>query len=448
MSAFDSFSAAISKNVPYLEILPTLLAYDQQKTYLLLFQNSSELRPTGGFWGSYGILKINNGKIVEFDIDDIYHLDVNVINKGLTPPPPEPIAKYLNKDWFFRDANWSPDFITSANTAEYFYQLEGGEEQYFDGIIAITPQLIEDFLLYLGPIEVDGLSFSRENFLSLLEYEVEIGYQDKNVSSWDRKDIVEPLAEKLIDDLQNNLSLENINEISGIFESSLAKKDILFYFKDPELEQKILGNNWGGAILGTNSDYFYVVDANLASFKTDLYIDRFIEYSLKVVPKPGDDFDLVANLKIEYQHRGNFDWKTTRYRTYTRVYLPEGSQLINWSGVMADDRTSIVGGLDLYNEFNKFVVGGFIAIEPQRGGILEYEYILPERIKNQFKMGNYQLLIQKQPGVTNKTMDVSLNFGKPAIKTIISNGAVSNFGDQLIIDQFNLKEDLELNIKF
>lgn len=443
-----SMDLSVDQSTPYLELLPDLLAYDSEKTYLLLFQNSSELRPTGGFWGSYGILKIANGKITDFQTDDIYHLDVNIIDKHVAPQPPAPLAKYLNKDWFFRDANWSPDFLEAAGLAQFFYKLEGGTEDNFDGVIAMTPELIEDFLLYLGPIEINGLSFDRENFMSLLQYEVEVGFTGKNISSWNRKDILEPLAEKLIEKLEKSLNLDTISEMTKIFENSLAKKDILIFFNDPQLEKTILGYNWGGAIIGTRGDYLNIIDANLASFKTDLFIDRQIEYKIKTVPKDDNDFDLVAHLKIEYFHRGNFDWKTTRYRTYTRIYLPLETRLIDWQGVMADDRSSIVGGLDVYDEFGKTVLGGFIAIEPQRGGALEFEYTLPKRIKEKVASGNYQLIFQKQPGVQNKSIKLDLEFPRTVKKVISEIGDYSIFGNKVIFNGFDLETDKNINIIF
>lgn len=446
LNELTSLDLSIDQSTPYLELLPDLLAYDSEKTYLLLFQNSSELRPTGGFWGSYGVLKIADGKIIDFKTDDIYHLDVNIIDKDVAPEPPAPLAKYLNKDWFFRDANWSPDFSEAALTAQYFYKLEGGTEEHFDGVIAITPEVIADFLLYLGPIEVNGLSFDRENFISLLQYEVEVAFNDKDISSWNRKDILEPLAEKLINKLEKTLTLDTISEITKIFEKSLAKKDILIYFNDPKLEKTILGYNWGGAIIGTTSDYLDIIDANLASFKTDLYIERQIEYKIKTVPKDNNNYDLVAHLKIEYLHRGRFDWKTTRYRTYTRVYLPPESRLLSWQGVMADDRSSIVGGLDVYNEFGKTVLGGFIAIEPQRGGVLEFEYTLPDRIKEKIASGQYQLIIQKQPGVQNKSVNLDLEFPRAVKKVITRTGDYSIFGNKVIFNGFDLETDNNINI--
>jgi len=448
IAQLDFLDQTIIQSSAYLDILPELLGYNQEKTYLLLFQNNSELRPTGGFWGGYGILKVKDGQILKFDTDDIYHLDVNLIGTDKIPVPPEPIYKYLNKEWFFRDANWSPDFPSAAQTAIYFYNLEGGQEPQIDGVIALTPALLEDFLLYLGPIELDGLTFTRENFLAELEYEVEMGFVGKNISSWNRKDIIEPLAEKLIAKLKNSLTLSTINEVSNIFANNLSRKDLLIYFNNPKLQQEVLGHNWAGAIIGTKNDYLNIIDANLASFKTDIYIERQVTYQLKQVPKENNDYDLVANLKIEYQHLGNFDWKTTRYRTYTRVYLPVGTRLNSWQGVMADDRSSIIGGLDVFNELNKTVLGGFIAIEPQRGGVLEFNYTLPENIKKQFAEGKYQLIFQKQPGVIDKQINLDFDFAKPIKRVVHNQGSFSVFGNQLVFNSFNLAKDLEINIEF
>jgi len=45
-----------------------ILGFEGTRNYLLLFQNNMELRPGGGFIGSYGMLGIENGKIDNFKI--------------------------------------------------------------------------------------------------------------------------------------------------------------------------------------------------------------------------------------------------------------------------------------------------------------------------------------------------------------------------------------------
>ena len=50
-------AGAIDSAIPLAEILPLLSGYPVPKTYLFLLQNNTELRPTGGFLGAYGIME-------------------------------------------------------------------------------------------------------------------------------------------------------------------------------------------------------------------------------------------------------------------------------------------------------------------------------------------------------------------------------------------------------
>ena len=52
------------------DIIPEILKGGEEKTYLILFQNNLELRPGGGFIGSFGIMKIKNKRISFVDTHD------------------------------------------------------------------------------------------------------------------------------------------------------------------------------------------------------------------------------------------------------------------------------------------------------------------------------------------------------------------------------------------
>lgn len=448
LAVITEVTGLINQLESYSKVLFWAMAFDQPKTFLVFFQNSSELRPTGGFWGSYGILKISNGKIISLTTDDIYHLDVNLIGQE-TPVMPAPIAKYLKTEqWFLRDANWSPNFAESALLGQEMYRLAGGQER-FDGVIAITPQLLEDLLTYLGPIILEGQQFSRENFLDQLQYEVERGYQEKSITSWNRKDILQALVGKFIEKLPGSLTVfKDIEELLALIDNNLQEKNILWQSNNPEIQAEIISHNWGGAINPSPDDYLAVVDANLASFKTDSFIEREIFYSVGLEKTNQQSEIAIANLKINYTHHGDFDWKTTRYRTYTRVYVPAGSTLISVEGVMADDRNSTPGQVDVFNEYGKTVFGGFIAIEPQQGGGLTFKYQLPERILNKLKSGQYHLLLQKQPGVDNQTVQIEIDNNQTVKKIFWTNNNYLNLDNRLIINKTSLIKDSHLIIDY
>src|SRR6185369_5710886 len=87
-----------------------LNVFDGQKTYLLIFENYDEERATGGFIGTYGVLKVSNGSINKLQISSIYDLDGQIFEQIAAPGPFQPDIKR----WGIRDANWFADFPTSA----------------------------------------------------------------------------------------------------------------------------------------------------------------------------------------------------------------------------------------------------------------------------------------------------------------------------------------------
>ncbi|MBU0618859.1 DUF4012 domain-containing protein [Patescibacteria group bacterium] len=75
---------------PGLEVLPALLGHPESKKYLLMFQNDTEKRPTGGFMTAYATLNVESGKVRAEGSQDIYTLDAKFKQRL---EPPEPIKK-------------------------------------------------------------------------------------------------------------------------------------------------------------------------------------------------------------------------------------------------------------------------------------------------------------------------------------------------------------------
>src|SRR3989339_1362482 len=108
-------------------LLPALVAADGSapKNYLILLQNNMELRPTGGFIGSFAKVSFEGGKLKKLDVNDSYAIDGQL---GIHVEPPKEIKEDLGqKDWFMRDSNWEPDFPTSARQQGGFYTKETAE---------------------------------------------------------------------------------------------------------------------------------------------------------------------------------------------------------------------------------------------------------------------------------------------------------------------------------
>ncbi len=444
--ALLKIQGVLAKAIPAAEILPKIAGYPTEKTYLFLLQNSDELRPTGGFIGTYGIVKVKDGNVETFDTDNVYALD-GAAERYLRVSPPAPIGKYLRVGaWFLRDSNWSPDFPTAAAQAQWFYRAEGGREKKIDAVIAVTPTFMENILRQIGNIEFNGEIFTPENLMEVLQYKVEKEYYEKGIPEVKRKDIVGDLGEKIFEKL-SNLPSSRWSGIFNVADQALTERHLLFWSEDQELQSIIVREGWSGKVLESDGDYLMAVDANLAALKTDGVMDRKINYSLS----KDSSGNLRAKVEIIYKNNGTFTWKTTRYRTYTRIYVPDGSVLIGGSGMTENDKiydpARRLGKIDIGKEAGKTYFGAFISIEPGREGTLSFEYTLPEKIKNQIDQGLYKLLVQKQSGTIAHPLTLNLNFGKN-IKQAVPAEEQKEWGDGAYKLRTDLRVDKEIVVRF
>lgn len=413
--------------IPVLSVLPDMGGFNGAQHYLLFLQNDGELRATGGFWGTYGVIRIEDGEIAEIFTDDIYAVDFP--SEGtITVQPPVPIRRYLGLDtWYLRDANWSPDVPTSARRALEFYHNETRlpDQQYvtaprvnFQGVVMVTPQIGVELLELFGNVTTGEVTFTPENFYDVLEFEVEQAFVDRGIATSDRKDIIGDMVDILFARLQD-ADAETLGRLAQMTLALLDNNDIMAYSVDPEVQRIFERENWAGDLrINAEHDHLMIVDTNLAALKTDKMITRAYTYAVHRDPAG----DLIATAQINYDHLGGFDYRTTRYRTYTRVYAPLGSELVRVEGSLLDDRTKnpsgAAGAVDISEEFGATVFGTFTAVEPGANGQLSFTYKLPERINEMVDRGEYVLDIQRQAGVGEVALNLDLDFDEPIISAV------------------------------
>lgn len=435
--------------VPVIGLLPDLLGYNGEKHYLLIFENNMELRPTGGFIGSYGIITVESGKIKNMITDDVYNLDK--LSEGkLLELAPEPMLTYnRQKYWYMRDANWYPAWPDSAKKVVEFFHIERQNanlpDQRIDGVIAITPDFIANLLAVLGPIDSHGIVFSENNFAMDLEEFVEGGFEAKNIPYDERKSIIGDLSKILISRIENTTA-ENFSKLWLAFKKNIDEKNILVYIFDNKLQQYFSDQNWAGEIRQTDGDYLMLIDSNFASLKTDAVMERSIKRSLSV----NESGELVARLEITYHHTGQFVKDLiTRYRTYAKVYVPKGS----WfeSGSIKDETGEVAlnmsTDLTYGHEYNKAYATYFVIIEPGKSKTVILNYKLPKNILDQYNQGTYNLLVQKQPGTIGHKLVIDLNLSKE-ISAYQSANLPNYYGKTSIGWESDLVVDRGYKIKF
>lgn len=395
------------------EALPSVLGYQKEKTYLLWFQNDGELRATGGFITAYGFLKVKDGELLEMESADIYELDKKFIS---TEDPPEVFRKYLLLKIFpIRDTNISPDFKESAEKFLSFYRTIPNQPV-VDGIIAIDTSLVAEFLKITGPITVEkyGETFTAETHpeygISDAVYKLELYAQKILKGTKDRKGPVGDLMEGMLDKLFNAKS-EQFPDIFDTILKSLEAKNIQFYFNDQKDQKLSEELGFGGRIKDFDGDYVHVNNSNVAGLKGNFFTKYAIEQDIAVK----DDGTVVKKVTTTINNTFRYDgWLNAVYQNWLRLYVPEGSKLIE---------KNIEIDLEQKNELGKEVWASFSRTPPLSSTSSSFTYELPFKVK---KGGTYKMLIQKQGGYVPR-MIIRVNGKK--------------------IFDFDLKKDIELEFK-
>lgn len=440
------------------QIFSDVLGGNGPRKYLFLFQNNQEMRATGGFIGTYGVMDISNGRIKKFFVDGVFNPDGQLIEKIV---PPAPIQK-ISAAWSLHDSNWFPNFPTSAEEAMLFYEKTGGPT--VDGVIAMTPSVMQKLLEITGPIELPkyDVTIDENNFVEKVQQEVEVDY-DKELNQ--PKKILADLAPIMLDKIFNANNFSDIARMVKILSESFNEKQILVYSKNYEIEEMLSNLGWSGEILKTQKDYVSVINTNINGFKTDGVIQEKIGHQAEIQP----DGTIVDTLTIVRQHNGgqaDFEWWNKVNSDYMRVYVPRGSQLISAEGQtrefnsppldysalgfkrdalvqMEEDSIKIdeASGTRVYENADKTVFANWVYVSPQETVTVKYKYLLPFKIEIDGKTkpaDTYSLLAQKQSGSIGS--EFSFNLIYPEKYNILW-----KYPDTLVADgnKLELKTDLK-----
>lgn len=401
------------------------------RRYLVVFQNEHEIRPTGGFLGSFAIIDIKDGNIEKIDIPAGGSYDLQgQLNEHVEPPTPLLLS---NKRWEFQDANWFPNFPTTAEKLMWFYRHS--RDLTVDGVIAINASVLERLLAIVGPIvdEKRNITIASEDVLKTIQQVVEEG-PEKKINK--PKQILADLAPKFIGYLAN-LKAEQMMPLLVNLTEALEQKEIQAYFNDEQTENVIKSFGWGGEILPIKNeqDYLMVVNTNIQGQKSDAEIKQTISHQA-VVSRDGTVVDTVV---ISRTHNGDPGVKLYGQTNidYIRVYVPEGSKLISAGGFIWPDEKKFRApdpwskkdellttvekevkidnetGTRITNEFGKTAFGNWIILEPGETKQIQFTYSLPfkvplnqrdtgssflELIKGKPSLSPYQLIVQRQSG--------------------------------------------------
>ncbi len=438
-------------------MLATILGSERKMRYLLVFQNNTELRPTGGFMGSFAEIDIYKGKIESVRIPEggTYDLEGQLTEFVASPKP----LSLLSERFEFQDANYSPDFPTSAKKILWFYEKSGGPT--VDGVIAINATMMPKLLEILGPVEMPeyGRTIDAENFLFETQKIVEIDHESlpKNDPTREEeapKQFIGDLAPILLARIQT-ADMEQMLKIADLLGTSLFEREAQLFFENNSLQSEVERLAWSGSQKKTTGDYLMVVNTNLGGGKTDMVIDQDVHVAVKIE----DDGRIVNTVTIEKKHRGLASdlFANVNNVDYLRLYVPKGATLLSADGfeIPPDDlfkestiplkededfqlsvtnaRRDPLSKTDIWDENGYTVFGNWMQTARGETETVTFTYELPFRFEELAKestlldvakakiglkdLETYTLFIQKQSGVRNRETTVDLSLPKRGVMT-------------------------------
>ena len=298
--------------------LPDLIGKDEDKYYLVLLQNNMELRPTGGFIGSFATVKFNSGALIDISVSDVYSADGQL--KGYVKPP-DPIRDYLGEaSWFLRDSNWDPDFSVSADRAEWFLDKE--MDITFDGVLAVDLEVIKSLVASTGPLVLPDYnrSVDENNLYEITQYEVENNFFPGSLK---KKNFLTALTRTLVEKLKS-MEFNSASLGLALFEG-LEGRHVQIYLHNTKAQEVVSMLGWDGTVdfsscgVGCILDNFGVVEANVGVNKANLFIERSFASTAEVGEK-----GINRTLSVTYSNTANPQLgEKSRYKAYVRLLIPE-----------------------------------------------------------------------------------------------------------------------------
>lgn len=132
-------------------LLPEMLGAGEERNYLLLVQNSAEVRATGGIPGALAVMTVREGAL-ELTAQGSA-TELGAFNPAVIVDPAQETIYSARMGRFMQSTNLTPHFPTAAQTAATMWETRKPGSN-LDGVIAIDPVTLSYVLRSTGPIEL------------------------------------------------------------------------------------------------------------------------------------------------------------------------------------------------------------------------------------------------------------------------------------------------------
>jgi len=371
-------SKKISAAIDLLELFLT-----EKTRWVVVFQNSDELRATGGFIGSWAEIELEKGQITDFKILDVYEADGRF--EGFRPAPPG-VTEYLSQGqgWRLPDANWSPHFPTSAQTFLDF--LSDSDFNGYTGLVAVNLDFFENLLQVTGPVFLPdfGVTATTQNVSALARADREQFFPGSKAKTNFLTSLYTQFKIKLGQMLDQEFTKTGL-KLANSFNQAQADYAFQTFSPDPNTQSALSSLDLDGQTLDLDQKQsgLGIFESNVGINKANAGVDRIIET---------EQLDYRTFLTVTFTNHNSLD------------NLNEGGDYVNYLRLVTTqnlklDKVSIDGQeVDTWQEISPnslpkgFKEFGQLVIVPQQKVVtVRYEISHP-KLENQHTFF-------RQPGV-------------------------------------------------
>ncbi len=474
----DEWLPIAQDSLAVVQILPDIMGVNGRRTYLLLAQNEDELRATGGYISGIATLTLENGDILDLNFQNADQFDVQTLieNSALYDYPPQPLYEIMGSEYLLlRDANYWPDFPYSAQQAIELYQRVEPETE-INGVIAIDQEFIRLLVAATGPVTVPdtGQVINANNTIQSFRDSFN-RKEGQTVSEWfrNRKAFLSTFSGAILDKVQGNFGAVDPVAFLKNIHLALNGRHLQLYMLEMEETAVLDQLDWDGRLQNpAGQDFLMVLDTNMGFSKTNMHIQRSIDYQVVLNENGTGQATLLVTYdhtnppengtgcvqKISYTNAPTYQEIADKcYFNFLRVYAPNGATLLGATqhsipaGILLDDLAWNKPANAMQEFANFMTFSNFLMVPRGESLHTQFAYDLPAEVMQQQNGRTvYQLWLQKQAGTPNQPYTVTIQLpegSKVDEATASTEATLSSEGNQLQIT-LDLQEDTLITVAF
>ena len=349
----NEFPEISFKTKNFLRNIPNLIGSNSPTTFLVLLQNETEMRSSGGLLTAFGTAQISNGEIGDFSLQDTWNLQYylwDLVSSGYIYQMPHDNIhgqEFLmnngcgSTEARVQDSGMYPDLFVSAQWFKDYYdiahQFDPGGYPAYDYVLLVNNSFAETLISLIQPLTVEGFGdVTADSLYSFIKAQTD---NPDNAGDPNRKSIIKEIANAAKDKFLS-LPVNELPNVVDAFIKAFEAKDISFAsYNDSDMQNYF--DTYGLTARTVNDfkgDYFQFNEAQNCALKINKWLRDSVTQNVYI----GDDGKIrkdvnihwtqpkIYDASLEGQYAANLVYS---YRAWVRFFLPNSSYNLSSDGI-------------------------------------------------------------------------------------------------------------------